>query len=179
DWLSGYQGNDIIYGGNGNDKLYGEDGNDRLEGYHGNDMIYGGNGSDKLFGELGNDLIYGGNGNDTLYGGAGNDILVGGAGNDVFVFDTVIGKDIDTIRDFSEGDKIQLSDVIFEDVDSVTSSNFVVGKSAQDTDDRLIYNNTTGELLYDADGSGSASAIHFANIYLDDNGLLNCNSFIV
>ncbi|MDP8101964.1 calcium-binding protein, partial [Phocoenobacter atlanticus] len=159
DWLSGYQGNDIIYGGNGNDKLYGEDGNDRLEGYHGNDMIYGGNGNDKLYGE---------DGNDVLYGGAGNDILLGGKGNDIFVFNNALSSNnVDEILDFTSGsDVLQLNDVIFTELDEgiLSSSSFVANSNgeAKDANDHIIYNTTTGELSYDADGSGSDSAQVFA-----------------
>nr|WP_281354575.1 type I secretion C-terminal target domain-containing protein [Pseudomonas akapageensis] len=79
----------------------------------GKDTLLGGDGNDILFGQGGIDTLYGGNGNDTLIGGRGNDTLYGGSGADTFTWlkaDT--GKDV--IKDFkaSEGDKIDLSDLL-------------------------------------------------------------------
>jgi Ca2+-binding RTX toxin-like protein len=127
-----YGGDDTIYGYRGNDTLYGGAGADLLNGDHDDDILYGGDGNDELYGErktggaswTGNDILYGGNGNDSLYGEKGNDILYGGAGNDylrgnegadIFVFeDGLTAGYNDTIFDFdlSEGDKLDLSDLL-------------------------------------------------------------------
>ncbi|TCP36721.1 hemolysin type calcium-binding protein [Sphingomonas sp. BK235] len=58
-------------------------------------------------GTAGANALSGEAGNDTLIGGAGNDMLTGGSGADRFVFADGFGKD--TIRDFGQGDTIDLA----------------------------------------------------------------------
>jgi Ca2+-binding RTX toxin-like protein len=86
--MSGFFGNDTIWGMAGEDLLAGEAGNDRLLGGAGNDRLFGDDGDDRLFGGAGSDQLFGGAGNDLLDGGAGLDAMIGGAGNDVYVVDT-------------------------------------------------------------------------------------------
>jgi Mg-chelatase subunit ChlD len=85
----------------------------------GNDRLLGGDGNDILFGQGGNDILDGGNGNDILVGGRGNDTLTGGAGADTFVW---LKGDVgtDKITDFShsQGDKLDLSDLLPTDAES-------------------------------------------------------------
>ncbi|WP_323905259.1 type I secretion C-terminal target domain-containing protein [Aeromonas caviae] len=112
-------GHDKLYGGLGDDILFGQGGNDELSGDAGNDTLYGG---------TGNDILSGGLGNDILIGGAGNDILMGDAGADTFTWlkgDTEAGKVAkDYIVDFSksEGDKLDLSDLLDSDGSKSESS---------------------------------------------------------
>ena len=47
---------------------------------------------------------------------------------------------------------------------TLTADHFVVGTAAQDGDDWIIYDNTTGNLYYDSDGTGAAAAIQFAKL---------------
>lgn len=83
-----------------------------ITGGSGNDLFLGRNRNDIFFGGAGDDVLRGGGGNDQLAGGSGNDVLVGGAGNDLFVF--AKGCGIDTIRDFSSGDALELGNFLEE-----------------------------------------------------------------
>ncbi len=96
-----------------------KDGNDTLLGGSGDDILFGQGGNDFLDGGKGNDILLGGTGNDTLIGGQGNDILIGGSGADTFVWKAGdIGNDV--IKDFkaSEGDRIDLRDLLKGETDS-------------------------------------------------------------
>ncbi|MBD8151575.1 LapA family giant adhesin, partial [Pseudomonas fluorescens] len=96
-----------------------KDGNDTLLGGGGDDILFGQGGNDVLDGGKGNDILLGGTGNDTLIGGQGNDILIGGLGADTFVWKAGdIGNDV--IKDFkaSEGDRIDLRDLLKGETDS-------------------------------------------------------------
>ncbi|SDF90598.1 type I secretion C-terminal target domain (VC_A0849 subclass) [Pseudomonas extremaustralis] len=93
----------------------------------GADNLIGNAGNDILFGQGGNDVLNGGAGNDILVGGKGNDTLTGGAGADTFVWlkgDTNTGTGVDTITDFkhSEGDKLDLSDLLQGNTDTNLAS---------------------------------------------------------
>jgi Ca2+-binding RTX toxin-like protein len=110
------------------------------------------------------DTIIAGAGNDTVNGGLGSDTLTGGLGNDTFVFNTKLGPaNIDTITDFTSGDKIALAGSIFSKLkgDKDLSDNLyvqtIVGISTQDNNDYLFYDFESGRLYYDADGSGTKS----------------------
>ncbi|MRU50140.1 retention module-containing protein [Pseudomonas gessardii] len=102
-----------------------KDGNDTLLGGSGDDILFGQGGNDYLDGGKGNDILLGGTGNDTLIGGQGNDILIGGTGADTFIWRSGdVGNDV--IKDFkaSEGDRIDLRDLLKGETDS-TIDNFL------------------------------------------------------
>ncbi|HEY8381116.1 MAG TPA: calcium-binding protein [Microvirga sp.] len=110
-FISTWDGNDLLEGGQGNDTLLAGHGNDttvfsesaaanvdlRIQdraqdtGY-GFDFLYevenltGGSGDDRFFGDTLANLLSGAGGNDVLEGGAGNDTLEGGSGTDTAVF---------------------------------------------------------------------------------------------
>jgi Ca2+-binding RTX toxin-like protein len=156
DVLSGGRGADTLAGGFGADQLRGQLGADQIFGGQGHDLLNGGDGSDMLSGGEGNDTIRGGEGRDVLNGGLGNDLLAGGNGADVFVFDAMNSDNVDTISDFdSIRDQIHLSKAVFAALgDAVGAGEFRLGTAAQDANDRLIYDQATGHLYYDADGVG-------------------------
>ncbi|WP_114946870.1 CHRD domain-containing protein [Microvirga calopogonii] len=169
DRLDGGSGNDRLFGEIGNDTLIGGSGNDRLDGGIGNDRLSGGSGNDVLRGRSGDDVLNGGPGNDTLNGGLGNDVLIGGSGADAFVFNTALGStNVDTIRGYSSAaDTIRLDNAIFAGLPTgvLSADAFHIGTAAADATDRIIYDNATGALYFDADGIGTASApIQFALI---------------
>lgn len=170
---------DLIYEGGGNftgfgnslaNNLTGSYGHDLLSGYAGSDLLLGGSGNDNLFGGAGNDDLRGGSGQDGLFGGAGNDVLAGGAGGDDFYFDAALSRtgNVDHILDFEVG-----SDAILIDLDVFTriaaagplgSGAFVEGIQARDYQDRILYDQATGNIFYDPDGIGAAAKILFATV---------------
>lgn len=104
----------------------------------------------------------------TLNGKAGNDTLVGGLGNDIFRFDTDLSSNTDTIQDFVVGqDRISLENSIFKGLalGKLKAANFALGLASADANDYIIYDVTTGNLYYDADGNGNAAVEqHFATL---------------
>ncbi|MCG7392164.1 calcium-binding protein [Microvirga sp. ACRRW] len=116
--------------------------------------------SNTITGNLAKNTIKGQGGNDVIDGGLGNDVLYGGTGKDAFVFSTTLNKskNVDTIKDFSvRDDTIRLENAIFTKLTKTGKLNksfFKIGDKAKDKNDYLVYNNKTGALSYDADGSG-------------------------
>jgi Ca2+-binding RTX toxin-like protein len=126
--------------------------------------------------------------NDIFIGNGGNDTLTGGSGSDTFVFgqvhtQTVTGaatavqryKDIasaltgtDTITDFVSGkDKIELHDDFYtalSKLGAVGATNLVIGTSALDADDYLVFDSASHVLSYDADANGIGAAIPIAQL---------------
>ncbi|MCV3764245.1 GH12 family glycosyl hydrolase domain-containing protein [Rhizobium sp. TRM95796] len=124
----------------------------------GADLLKGDGGRDRLFGKGGDDRLHGRGGDDYLDGGAGADLLSGGGGKDVFVFDH-IGKEIDTVRDFSsDHDRIELDADVFAALGKgeLDAGEFRQGKVFGDAT-RILYIRETGALFYDADGDGAAN----------------------
>lgn len=140
--------------------------NDTLKGNDGDNSLDGGAGNDTLNGRGGLDTLKGGAGNDTLDGKQDNDTLTGGAGNDIFKF-TVNGP-ADKITDFNvTNDTIQLENGIFNALTAtgvLAADQFKVGAKAADANDFVIYNKTSGTLLYDADGNGASAAVQITTV---------------
>jgi Ca2+-binding RTX toxin-like protein len=160
---------DTLTGDSGGNRFEGLDGNDLLTGRGGRDTLLGGAGDDSLYGDGMNDVCEGGSGADWLYGGAGNDILTGGSGQDGFLFDTKPdGKtNMDRILDFRPvDDTIYLAASAFTKlkVGGLGAGAFAIGAKAKDAGDRIIYDQKTGSLFYDPDGTGKASQVKFATV---------------
>lgn len=142
---------------------------------------------DRLTGGTGSDTLLGGAGNDVLIGGLGSDQLTGGSGNDRFVFDQLPNptSNRDLIVDFQSGaDSLQLSLAIFKglgvtpgtlNADQFWSGNGTI--AAHDASDRIVYNTSSGELFYDADGLGGAAATAVALIGAVSHPTLTCSDF--
>jgi Ca2+-binding RTX toxin-like protein len=114
--------------------------------------------------------VYGNAAGNIINGGAGNDTLVGFGGKDFFRFDTALNAatNVDSVSDFSvPNDTIQLQNAIFTALTTtgtLAASAFNTGTAAKQADDRIIYNKANGDLRYDADGTGSAASIKFAQL---------------
>lgn len=167
--IQGSSGNDLIRALGGNDTVYGNAGNDTILGGNGNDRLFGGAGNDMLDGGAGSDRLFGDAGNDILSGGLGNDFLTGGSGRDSFLFNTAPGRNnVDKILDFSPADDTILLDrsvyTAFASTGTIAASAFHVGTFARDALDRIIYDQRSGSLFYDRDGSGFAPAVPFASV---------------
>ncbi len=141
----------------------------------GADVAYGSSTNDNLSGAAANDELFGYAGNDTLNGGIGNDSLRGADGNDTFVFDSTIagGLNVDQVFGFVDGaDRLLLDRSVFTTVNALgttlTAAELLsaAGATAATTAaQRLIHNVTTGELFFDADGSGTAATpVAFATL---------------
>ena len=171
DKLSGFEN---LTGSAFNDTLTGNGLANRIDGGAGNDIINGG---------AGNDTLQGGTGTDTLKGGAGNDMLTGGTDADTFVFDTALNAltNVDDITDFEVGiDQIVLENSIFTKlaaIGTLSADFFHVGAGAADLNDFIIYDDATGALYYDSNGSASGQQVQFA--HLDPGLTLTHTDFFV
>jgi serralysin len=113
--------------------------------------------------------ITGNDGENVLRAGRGNDALNGQGGDDTFVFDTNLNAstNVDTITGFDSGDDtIELENAIFSGLPAGTlnASAFVVAATAQQANDRIIYDSATGALYFDPDGTGAADQVQFATL---------------
>ena len=189
DTLTGGRGNDALEGGGGGDwaqystagtgvtvnlnstgaQNTGGAGVDTLSSI---EHLLGGRFDDVLRGNSAANHLRGGTGNDNLTGLVGDDTLTGNAGQDRFVFNSALNanSNVDTIADFNPAaDRILLDENVFAALapgtlpqDAFYSANGAI--SGNDAQDRIVYNRATGDLYYDADGSGSATAILFATL---------------
>jgi Ca2+-binding RTX toxin-like protein len=174
--------------GSGNglaNRITGNNAANLLSGFGGNDTLVGAQGGDSLNGGLGNDSLSGGPGADRLIGGLNNDVLTGGDGEDAFVFSAALGGNVDKIVDFVSGtDGIELDDAIFGAFTAgaaVTAEQLLIrsnGSTANTPDQILIYNQTTGRLYYDADGSQGAVMPQLVAILVGSPSI-TANDFII
>jgi Ca2+-binding RTX toxin-like protein len=138
----------------------------------------GNNLSNTISGNSANNQLNGSDGNDILNGGFGGDNLAGGLGQDIFRF-TNFGV-IDTIADYNViNDTIELENSVFTALNTqgvLAPGQFRIGAAAADANDFVIYNSTTGVLMYDANGNGAGAGVQIAQI---GSGLALTNADIV
>ncbi len=149
-----------IIGSTSGDVLTGNSKINSLRGHNGDDVLNGGGDSDTLMGEQGTDQ---------LNGGKGADKLTGGSEGDAFIFDVApLLDNADIITDFTvDVDSIYLNNSVFRafKVEGLLATEaFVIGTAATTKFHRIIYNDTTGELFYDRDGTGTAGPLLFATL---------------
>src|SRR3954465_11517819 len=160
-------------GTEGNDTLVGGADADSVNGNGGNDFLQGGGGADTVLGGAGNDTLGGNDGADWLRGGAGNDTVAGGSAQDSVAFSEFGAANADLLTDFDAGwANIQLKQAVFTGIGAL--GRFSAGNvrffsaagatGGHDADDRIVYNSSTGELYYDADGNGAGAAQLIATI---------------
>jgi Ca2+-binding RTX toxin-like protein len=130
-----------------------------------------GNGAaNRLNGMEGDDSLSGGAGNDRLIGGPGNDQLSGGPGQDEFQFDAPLdaATNQDRILDFNPVDDtlrlIGAAFPAFSTAGTLPASAFATGIAAGAAAVRILYDPATGNLRYDADGSGPTASVRFARL---------------
>ncbi|HEX8258463.1 MAG TPA: hypothetical protein VF589_12605 [Allosphingosinicella sp.] len=141
-----------------------------IEGNDLDNMITGNNAANELEGSGGSDSLIGGGGNDFLDGEYDSDTLTGGGGKDTFAFqDDIREGGVDNITDFvAADDTILLSRNYFGGIMTegrLSASAFRLGTEAADASDRIMYDQGTGRIFYDADGAGgSQAAVLFATV---------------
>jgi len=201
--LDGGGGHDSLIGNGGNDFFYVEAGDSVFEAVGGGtDRVFArtsytlaANAEVELLTTVGNagttainltgngfaQAIYGNNGANILDGSGGHDSLIGNGGADIFAFTSALGSgNLDRIVDFAPGvDEIRLENAIFTGLaaGALAPGAFHAGSAAQDADDRIVYDQATGRLFFDADGNGNGQAVLFAT--LDGTPVLTASDFAV
>ena len=145
-----------------------------------NNRLIGNKRHNRLQGLEGDDTLIGGKGNDILIGGNGEDSLIGGIGKDRFQFNSA-DEGIDLIDDFDVvNDTLVVSAAGFGGglvAGALLAEQFTIGSSAGDSSDRFIYNNLTGALFYDQDGSANNfTQVQIATL---DSGLALSNNDVL
>lgn len=154
---------------------------DELYGSEFDDVLAGRAGNDELFGWTGNDVLKGGKGNDLLAGDDGFDKLIGGDGDDVFGFFVNLEAPVgfSKIKDFTPGeDLIGLS--VFDNIlppGFLGKEYFHKGTEATTAEQMVIYTKATGQIFFDADGSGAEAQVQFAKV--KPGTKLNAGDFFV
>ncbi len=166
DTILGFESGDIT-GGQGADTLAGGGLDDRLAGSAGDDRLAGGAGNDSLLGDAGADSLSGGDGADTLLGGSEADTLEGGAGADAFRFTSLASAGLDVVLDVAAEDAVRVLRSQFS-----TGLTIGVTPALVSGADPLpggpgpvfLFDTDTGDLAFDADGSGAGVAVAFVRL---------------
>ena len=189
--LNGLAGADSMLGGLGNDTFIVDNGGDAATDTGGIDIVkasvtytigagidnleltgsagISGNGNtlnNVMTGNAAANTLSGDLGNDTLDGKGGQDTLVGGAGADKFVF-SALSPLFDFLPDFTHlADDIVISAAAFGGglvaggAVLVTAGPAAVGAGVA----QMVYNNATGALIWDVNGSSAGGATQFAQL---------------
>jgi Ca2+-binding RTX toxin-like protein len=147
-----------------------------------NNRIVGNAGVNVLSGFGGRDMILGNSGRDTLIGGTGMDTLFGGADGDFFVLNAPLSSaHRDTVRDFNPArDLFRLENSVMTKLGApggLAAAKFRAGPAAADPNDYIVYNQATGVLLYDVNGSGAGGTTILAT--LTNRPVLSAADFVV
>ncbi|MFC1672627.1 FecR domain-containing protein [Pseudomonadota bacterium] len=142
-----------------------------LDGSAHSDTLNGGTGNDILKGQDSSDNLSGGAGNDTLTGGRSADQMAGGAGNDIFVY-TATDELGDSITDFTASagaaDTFKFTGTAFAGLTAgaLNAANFVAGAGATAATgvQYFVYDSTSKNFYFDADGSGAGTQTLIANL---------------
>ncbi len=206
DTLDGGLGADTLRGGAGNDLYIVDDAKDRVQenASAGTDSVSTNLAKYTLAAEVENlstslktgtsltgnalaNAISGNAGDDTLDGSFGKDELKGGGGADIFVFKTALDpSNVDQITDFNAAaDTMKLENTgagLFNVLakGGLSAAEFKVigpGGSPVDADDHILYNQSTGAVYYDADGSGAGAKVQFAT--LTNGAVLTAADFLI
>ncbi|WP_262271557.1 calcium-binding protein [Microvirga yunnanensis] len=148
----------------------------------GNDRVTGGAKSDFLVGGAGDDTLNGRAGDDKFIAGGGNDVLTGGLGDDAFIFNAALNAatNVDRIRDFrASDDTMHLDDAVFTGLTagSLSAGAFALTSAVAEADDRVVYDQGTGNLLFDANGGTRDDAVVFAR--LENRASITSADFLV
>lgn len=139
------------------DFLYAEGMGSEIRGKAGNDWLIGADTAQILKGGKGNDFIFSHDGFSTFYGGPGEDVFV-------FANPNTPSK----IKDFNPNqDLIGLDGWGFDAIGPgfLQDDQFRIGKNAKTPEQIIIYDQKTGNLYYDGDGSGDMLAqVKFAKV---------------
>jgi Ca2+-binding RTX toxin-like protein len=137
---------------------------DVLTGSAAPNVLNGLGGNDMLIGRGGPDTLIGGSGNDTLIGGGGFDVLTGGPGADTFVFGPALSTSSDKITDFQHGvDVLQITSTDYGlPGGALDPARLVFGPAAATALPEFVYNNASGVLSWDPDGTGPLASITVA-----------------
>ena len=146
-------------------------------------MIVSQGGGNILIAYDGNDTLVGGDTSYTMmYAGAGADVVTGGAGEDFFVFDTLeTSANYDVINTFAVGlDHLTFISSVFTALTSGVGlgSGFALGTEATTTGQHIVYDQTSGNLWYDEDGSGTDHAAVLVAT-LSNNVALSASDFVI
>ncbi|WP_338665943.1 alkaline phosphatase [Pararoseomonas sp. SCSIO 73927] len=122
-----------------------------------------------LSGGAGDDALLSGAGNDTLIGGTGSNRLFGEDGADTFVFDAPGGRgNLTRLMDFVSGeDRIELVGTVFTALGGegqLSAASFGLGRTATTAEQHVLYDQASGDFLYDADGLGGAAAVRIGTL---------------